>query len=297
MSDATVFAYALQSIEGVGRVTAHRLLKHFTTYDDLLAFPREQVLVRIKGAPNAERLVQHLFDRLGMERRFNEAQRDLEQLARRSVLVTAPHDPLWPAGLNDLSPSERPVLLYSYGDRAVLSRPTLALFARPPVPGPAYELAQELAEHLLQTGAVPVTGASHGFDVVFHKLANLRTPPRPSALVAACGLGRIPGSLRPVASSAVKAGGIILSSFPLGHGPYEHDDRERALLQAAISRSSVFVDPQPDTPEWSALLRAVELGRAVFAIDEAGTSFPQGVTLIRTGTDFDAVLRTLQPSS
>lgn len=283
-------------MEGVGRVTAHRLLKHFATYEDLLAYPREQVLVRVKGAPNAEHLVQRLFDRLGMERRFNAAEHDLEQLGRRSVTVTAPHDPLWPAGLNDLPPSERPVLLYSYGEREILSKPTLAFFARPPVPGPSYELAQDLAQHVLLAGAVPVTGASHGFDVVFHKLANAGPHPRPSALVAACGLRRLPTSMRPVASAAVKAGGIIVSSFPLGHGPYEHDDQERAIVQTALARASVFVDPGPDTPEWTALSRALETGRHVFGIGEAGTSFPEGVKLIRTRSDFEPVLQVLNAS-
>ena len=56
------YVLALLSLDGVGRVTAHRLIEHFPTYDALRATPREQVLLRLKGLPHAERTVGLLFD-------------------------------------------------------------------------------------------------------------------------------------------------------------------------------------------------------------------------------------------
>ncbi|HET6568875.1 MAG TPA: DNA-processing protein DprA [Rhodothermales bacterium] len=292
MPDTTTFAYALHLMPGVGRVTAHRLLRHFATYEDLLRYPREQVLVRIKGAPNAEALVARLFDRPAMGTLFSQAEEDIAQLAQRRVDVTAPGDPLWPAQMEQLPPSERPTLLYTYGDRHLLSsRPLLGLFARPPVPGPEYELVQELVQALLPLGAIPVTGASSGFDVVFHKLAAAQS--RPSMLVAACGLGKLPTPLRPTASATVKAGGLLVSGFPLVHGPYEHDDRERAVLQAAFAKVCIFVCPRPGTPEQHALDWALSYDCPIFVMDTSGTSIPDGATAIDSEGHFELVRHAL----
>lgn len=284
----TIFAYALHLMPGAGRVTTHRLLKHFATYEELLSYPREQVLVRIKGTPNAEALVGRLFDRLGMEALFEQAKGDIAQLAQRSVEVTAPRDPLWPVQLGDLSPSERPALLYTYGDRHLPSSgPLLGLFASPPLPGPEYELVQGLVQTLLLQGAIPATAASSGFDVVFHKLAAARS--RPSMLVAACGLGKLPMALRPTASAAVKAGGLLVSGFPLTHGPYEHDEHERATVQAALANVCMFVCPRSETPERHALDWALAHGRPAFIIDESGNPVPEGATLVHDESAFGLV--------
>src|SRR5690606_20206812 len=111
----------------------------------------------------------------------------------------------------------------------------------PPLDEAAYERAQALVRHLLGRGVVPVTGAAHGLDVVVHKLAT--GAGRPAVLVLACGMTRLHRPLRPVVSAAVRAGGLMLSPFAMDHGPYDHDDRTRALVQAALATACVFLHP------------------------------------------------------
>ena len=82
---AAVFAYALQLADGVGRVTAHRLLKHFDSYEALAAYPREQVLTRMKGAPGAGAILARLFDRGYMQER-------LERLHDLLKIIFSDHD-------------------------------------------------------------------------------------------------------------------------------------------------------------------------------------------------------------
>ena len=87
------FALALLDQEGVGRVTAHRLLERFPTHESLLAYPREQVLIRLKGAPNAERTVARLFD-LGVFRdALQKAEDEVKSLAEKHVRVIAVRHP------------------------------------------------------------------------------------------------------------------------------------------------------------------------------------------------------------
>lgn len=289
-------ALALQRIDGVGRVTTGRLLSHFASYDALLAYPREQVLARIQGAPHAEDVVRTLFDRDTMQSLLAGASDELDALAQRRVDVLTAHHPSWPAGVSDLPRGERPVVLYVYGHLGVWEAPTLAAFARPPLPSEAFEKAQDTIRVVLGRGVAPVTAAATGFDVVVHKLSAAPPHPQPSLLVAGCGMGRIVSSLRPTVSQAVHAGGALVSPFPMAHGPFDHDDRQRASLQAAIARAALFVAPRPDTPEWHALEWAVEAGRPVFGIEDPDHPLPPQVHPLREDVDVEWLLSALQPS-
>ena len=148
-------------MDGVGRVTAGRLLTHFATYTDLLHYPREQVLARLKGAPRSKALVSTLFDQDAMATRLDEAEQALAHLRTLRVKLVTIRDPAWPAGLNDLPRATRPFLLYTYGHLEVLARPVIALLARPPISPEPFEQAQALVQHLLPHAIVPATGAAH----------------------------------------------------------------------------------------------------------------------------------------
>ncbi|WP_457654482.1 DNA-processing protein DprA [Rhodocaloribacter sp.] len=293
-SDPVLFALTLMEMEGVGRVTAGRLLRHFATYEELVRYPREQVLARVKGAPNAADLVKRLFDREAMHARLAGAGAAVEALRAKHVTLFSMCGPLWPEGLDALPRAHRPVLLYGYGHREALDRPTVALLARPPITDAAFEVAQALTPTLAGHGVAPATGAAHGFDVVVHKRALSGPDPAPSLLVAHCGLARLPARMRPTASAVVRAGGLLLSPFPMTHGPYEHDDRERALVLAALARAVVFFEPRPGAPEWTALEWALETGKPVFGVEDPDHPMPERVHRLHTDVDFEWILAALR---
>lgn len=286
--DPPAFALALQQMDGVGRVTAGRLLARCSTYEEVLDIPREQVLTRIRGVPNAQDIVHRLFDRPAMEERLREAASTLEALRERGVHLLTMHDEHWPHGANDLPHNRRPFILYAYGHRETLDRPLVGLLARPPLSESAFEQAEALVRHLLAQGLHPATGISNGFDVAVHRRSSAGR--HASVLLAPCGLARIDRSLRPTVSAAVRAGGLALSPFPMEHGPYDHDDRERALLLAALAQAVVFVEPRPDTPEEHALRWALEASRPVFGIASAERSLPESVHPLNDAVDADWVV-------
>ena len=288
MSQTTTFALALEQLDGVGRVTAGRLLARFATLEDVRRTPREQVLTRIKGAPNAETLVQRLFDDVAMQPHVDTAKQTLQHLKRRRVRVLTARDAAWPVRLDNLPRSKRPALLYTFGRTSALQQPIAALFARPPLREAAFERAQALTRQLAAHRVRPGTGAAHSFDVVVHKIAT--GDEAPSVLVAPAGLQHMPRPLRPIASQVVKAGGALASPFPMQHGPYDHDDALRALVLAALARVCVFIEPQEDTAEWKALTWALEAGRPVFGTPHPETPLPSQVRPFDHDTDFDAIL-------
>ncbi len=293
MPDASAtLALALLRLDGVGRVTAGRLVERFPTLDALRATPREQVLLRLKGTPKAEALVSTLFED-AMADRIGEAEETLGRMADRRIAALTQHHPHWPAGLADLDRSDRPVVLYAFGDTAVLTRPAVALLARPPLDGPAFETAQALVRRLLEREVVPAVGLQHGFDTVVAKLAV--GAGRAAVLVASAGLARVPGPMRPAASAAVKAGGLLLSPFPVEHGPFAHDDHERARVTAALARAVALFGAPEDAPERRALTWALAHDRPAFGADtEAGPPLPERVHRLDRPLDLDWVLAAVE---
>ena len=294
MSDTTRFALALEALDGVGRVTAGRLLSHFASYDDLRRYPREQVLARIKGVPRSKALVATLFDREAMNVRLEKAEQTLAGLHKQQVALVTMRDPVWPVGLNDMPRGNRPFLLHAYGRLDVLRRPLVAVLARPPLTTASVKQAQVLVDHLVQHDAVPATGITHAFDEAVHKRCYAGTTGYASLLVASAGMAQVPSSMRPTISAVVHAGGLFLSSFAMDHGPYEHDDKERALLLAALARACVFFEPTPNTPEWHALTWAVETGRPVFGVAAPRHPLPERVHPLHSDVDLDWVLTALR---
>jgi DNA processing protein len=292
MSESAAFALALLRIDGVGRVTAQRLLAHFPTVDALRATPREQVLLRIKGAPRAADLITRLFNEDTMRPLLDQAMQAVETFESRGIAVLTRHDDRWPDRLDALDLSDRPPVLYAYGNIDLLVRPVVALFARPPLPGPAFEVAQDLVRVLIRHGIVVIAGVEHGFDVVMHKLC--ASANAPSVLVTNAGMSRIAKPMRPVVSAAARAGGLLLSPFPPDHGPYPHDDAERALTMAALARASAFFASQPDSHEERALAWCLAHDRPAFGI--AGESpLPERVHALDRPIDLDWVVAAASP--
>lgn len=283
--DTATFALALTSLDGVGRVTARRLIEHFTDVEDLRNHSREQVFLRIKGVANAEQITERLFEGNELPEALARAEEKEEALRERGVQLLCPHSGAWPRGLDALSAPQRPLLLWAHGATGALQQPSAAFLARPPMDEAPFERAQALAGHLVTRGVVPVLGAQSGFDVALTKRTAGQNAP--AVLVAACGLAQVPRKVRPVAGQVVRAGGLLLSPFPMTHGPFDHDDRERALVQTALARTAVFAPPEENTPEARALEWATGADCPAFVL---GDDVPSGARPVCGPDDFDAVL-------
>ena len=287
-STAAPFALALLSLDGVGRVSVHRVLERFPTLDALRATPREQVLLRLKGVPNADQTVATLFDDGAFRPALDRARAEVEGLRAKGIGVLAPggaEGAAWPAALDALPRADRPVVLYTYGDAGALLRPALSVLARAPVEGGAFETAQALAR---RAGGL-VVGAQSGVDLALQKVA-LNAGATVSVVVEA-GLARLRPPMRAGATAAVRAGGVLVSSFPMTHGPFDHDDRERALVQAALGRAVAVVSPPAGSPEDRAAAWAAGAGRPVAAVGPAPpeASWAEGALAVDGPASVEAV--------
>ncbi|MDX1439214.1 MAG: DNA-processing protein DprA [Rubricoccaceae bacterium] len=286
------FALALLSLEGVGRVTAHKIMERFPNYDDLLACPHEQVLLRIKGTPRADQLVRKLFDVDVLVPAIEHQHAIIRNMDERNISLLTSGHPSWPSQLDVLPRSDRPVVLYAFGHPSILAANSVALFGSEGISASAFEVAQTLASKLIKEGITLCTAARTGFDAVLHRLC--ADGSHPCIMVAHCGLARIDHRARASVAQAVKAGGVLISSFPMSHGPFDHDDTERALLQAVLGGPAAFFDPQKHSPESTAMQWAIHAKKPVFGLStETGNtaeSLPDHVHVLKRPVDYDWVI-------
>jgi hypothetical protein len=67
---------------------------------------------------------------------------------------------------------------------------------------------------------------------------------------------------------------MLLSPFPMAHGPFPHDDRERALVQAAVAQAVVAAAPAAGSPERRACAWAAEAGVPVAVVGAVEADAP-----------------------
>ncbi len=280
------FALALLSLDGVGRVTGHRLLERFPSADAVRAAPREQVLLRLKGVARADRVVDAVCDP-SFDDALATAGDRLAALAERQVQVLAPGADAWPPALDALDRADRPVVLYAFGDLKALAWPSLAVLAAAPLAAEPFERAQDVARAALGRGRGLIVGASHGVDLALQKLSLAAGVP--AVAVVGAGLARLGRPMRPGATALTRAGGLLVSPFPMTHGPFDHDDRERALVQAALGRAVLAVAPPPGSSEDRAAGWAAEAGRPVALVPPAPPDAPWS-TDAHPADDLDAVV-------
>ncbi len=260
------FALALLSLDGVGRVTAWRLLEHFGSVEAVRQAPREQALLRLKGVARADQTLDAV-QAPAFDGALDRARAQVEALASNKIAVLGPGSDAWPAGLMDLDRAERPVVLYAFGDLGALRWPALAILAGAPLDAAPFEAVQDVARQTMAHGRGLVVGAETGVDLALQKLSIAAD--LPAVAVLGSGLARLAPPMRPGATALVRAGGLIVSPFEMTHGPFEHDGRQRALVQAAVGRAVCAVAPAADSSEDRAARWAHHAGRPLAVVPPA----------------------------
>lgn len=286
----TVQILALESMEGVGRVTARKILDQFGGIEGVRRFPREQILNRLRRVPNAAQLTDRLLDEAFVSEGLAAAKQIVEELDRRQVETVAFGDEGWPPEFDALPNAHQPNLVFNYGNRRLLDEPSVAILGSAPVTEEPFEAVQVLTRRLAEAGTIVSCSASDGLDTVIIKI--LLSVDALPILVAGSGLAKVTPSLRPSVSAAVKAGGLLVSSFHMQHGPFDHDVRERALVQSALAKATVFIEPQEGGFFWDALVWSLERDKPVFAL--TSEVLPDRVHVIRDEVDMDWVLAAMR---
>lgn len=174
-------------------------------------------------------------------------------------------DEAYPRSLLDIA--DPPVLLYVKGDPALLQRPAIALVGARSATAQGEANAEAFARSLAEAGLTIVSGLALGVDAGAHRGA-LAAGADGGGTVAVIGTGidRIYPARNAALAREIAAGGAIVSEFPLGTPPLQHNFPRRNRIIAGLAQGVLVVEAALNSGSLITARLASESGREVFAI-------------------------------
>ena len=174
-------------------------------------------------------------------------------------------DDAYPRTLLDIA--DPPVLLYVKGDPALLQRPAIALVGARSATAQGEANAAAFAQSLAEAGLAIVSGLALGVDAAAHRGA-LAAGADGGGTVAVIGTGidRIYPARNAALAREIATSGAIVSEFPLGTPPLQHNFPRRNRIIAGLSQGVLVVEAALNSGSLITARLATESGREVFAI-------------------------------
>ena len=177
-------------------------------------------------------------------------------------------DPLYPAALLEIP--DPPVLLYVKGDPALLQRPAIALVGARSATAQGEANAAAFAQSLAEAGLTIVSGLALGVDAAAHRGAlaagSVGSPGGGTVAVIGTGIDRIYPARNAALAREIAVSGAIVSEFPLGTPPLQHNFPRRNRIIAGLSQGVLVVEAALNSGSLITARLATESGREVFAI-------------------------------
>ncbi len=278
---STPEAWAALSLKALPHTALVALLRAFGGPEAVLAATRTQLRAIVPDDIAAR--VQQAVDRdaLAATRAW---------LADPAHEIIAWDDADYPRALLELGFA--PPALYFVGRRELLNRPALAIVGSRSASAQGALNAREFAKALSQAGLTIVSGLAVGVDAAAHEGA-LEGQGSTLAVVGT-GLDRVyPARNRALAHRIAGHGGLI-SEFPLGTPPREHNFPRRNRLISGLARGVLVVEAAISSGSLITARYAGDQGRDVFAIPGSIHSplskgchqlIRQGAKLVETAQD------------
>jgi DNA processing protein len=226
-----------------------------------------------------------------------------EAPAHREVLTLG--DAHYPAGL--LAIEDPPLMLYRMGQRQEIPARALAVVgSRNPTPQ-GLQNARRFSRAFAEAGVTVVSGMALGIDGAAHQGALDGAAPGSVATIAVVGTGldRVYPKQHLGLAHAIAARGMILSEYPLGTPPLQHNFPRRNRLIAALSQGTLVVEAALQSGSLITARLASEQGKEVFAIPGSIHSphargchalLRQGAKLVESAQDVLEDLRLTMPA-
>ena len=174
-------------------------------------------------------------------------------------------DEAYPRSLLDIA--DPPVLLYVKGKPALLQQPAIALVGARSATAQGEANAEAFARALAAQGLTIVSGLALGIDAAAHRGA-LAAGEAGGGTIAVIGTGidRIYPARNAALAREIARCGAIVSEFPLGMPPLQHNFPRRNRLIAGLAQGVLVVEAALNSGSLISARLATESGREVFAI-------------------------------
>ena len=232
------------------------ILKRFGTLEKALASLSLEVLMELGLREETALLTMNRLEE------FDVAMYQAELKKRDLELLSIDEDE-YPALLKQVP--DAPVFLYFRGNLKILNDPCIALVGTREMSEYGRRVVAHLIPPLVAAGVVTVSGLAYGVDAEVAR-ETLRIG-GPTVAVLGHGLAMIyPKAHSKLADEIVKAGGLLLSEFPLDTQPDQYTFPARNRIIAGLSLGTVVVEAAEGSGSLITADLALDYNRDVFAV-------------------------------
>jgi len=281
---------AMNRIQGLGAITAKRLVERFGSLAEAFAQSEAELLtVPGIGVEKARLFVG--------ERSLARFEDELEKAGRSGVKLVTWADDEYPALLKEIA--DPPLVLYVAGSVAALGRPAVAVIGtrHPSVYG--RDTARRLGFQLAAAGYAVVSGLAVGIDAEAHTGA-LQAKGCTVAVLGGALDCLFPRENQALARDMARKGGAVVSEYPFGRQPDRQTFPMRNRIVSGLCKGVVVVEAPLNSGTMITVGQALDQNRAVMAVPgRVDSPAAQGChRLIREGarlvTSADEVMEELQ---
>ncbi|MFO0706904.1 MAG: DNA-processing protein DprA [Nitrospira sp.] len=247
----------LQSIDGVGDRTLHKLVQAFGSPDRVLTAPVEE----LRGAGcHADLAAAIRQGPVAAIRRQIDRQVALIDQLRISVLSLS--DSNYPKRLRTIH--DPPPLLYCTGALEERDDLAVAIVGGRAATDAGRAVTEEIAQELAQRGWTVVSGMARGIDAAAHRGA-LAGQGRTLAVLG-CGLDRTYPPEHDRLRRQIEAHGAVVAELPVGAPPQTHHFPRRNRLISGLALGVLVAEAATNSGSLITAKLALEQGREVFAV-------------------------------
>lgn len=249
----------LQQVDGVGLLTAHRLLRRFGSYAALFAADYAALLECVRPAQASAVLAAPAAAQNALDALLEATLRWQEQPGHALLAYGAPGYPPLLAHL-----PAPPLLLYVQGRRELLTRTALAMVGSRNASQQGRLTAQHMAQALSAAGLTIVSGLALGIDGAAH--AGGLTGPGSTVACIATGANRIYPAAHGALARRIAAEGCIVSEFALGTPPLRDNFPRRNRLISGLAAGVLVVEAAAKSGSLITARLAVHQGKELYAM-------------------------------
>ena len=287
----------LRAIDGVGDLTALRLVRAWHSPEAVLRASRED-LIQSGCSPQLADAIRRGPD----SPVCRSIERELDAIERGHIEVRSVLDPTYPRRLKMIA--DPPPLLYITGTLTEQDELAVAIVGARRATAAGRVMTEELSHDLAALGVTVVSGLARGVDAAAHRGA-LAAQGRTIAVLG-CGIDQTYPTEHERLRRQIEERGAILSEVPVGAPPHSHHFPRRNRIISGLSLGVIVTEAAINSGSLITARLAAEQGREVFSVPgfvkeatSRGTNalLKEGAALIERAQDvIDAVMPQLEPA-
>ncbi len=264
---------ALLQVEGVGDVTAKKLIQHCGNATEVFASKKSH-LQKIDGIGSV--VIKNLQDKSV----FAKAEAELQFIAQENIFTTYFQEEDYPERLKNCYDS--PILLFQAGNINLQNKRIISIVGTRQITTYGIEFTKKLIEEIAPLNPIIVSGFAYGVDIYAHQMAmecGLQT-----IGVLAHGLNQIYPKVHKKHMAKMEQNGGFLTEFWSSSNPDKENFIKRNRIVAGISEATIVIESAEKGGSLVTANLANDYNRDVFAVPGRTTDkYSQGCNnLIKT---------------